>query len=152
VTLTILHQTGAPLANARVDVWQCDKDGVYSGYAQPGSNTVGQTFMRGIQMTDASGKVTFKTVYPGWYAGRITHIHFQVYMNNGLVATSQLAFPDDVTKAVYSSPLYAAKGQNSSVQSVAQDNVFADGSAPETLAITGSVDTGFAGTLTAVVV
>jgi protocatechuate 3,4-dioxygenase beta subunit len=151
VTLTILHQIGAPLANARVDIWQCDKDGVYSGFAQPGSNAVGQTFMRGIQMTDASGKVTFKTVYPGWYAGRITHIHFQVYLNNGLVATSQLAFPDDVTKAVYSSPLYAAKGQNSSVQSVAQDNVFADGSAHEMLAVTGSVNSGFAATLTAVV-
>ena len=108
--------------------------------------------MRGIQLTDAGGKVTFQTVYPGWYAGRITHIHFQVYMNNGLVATSQLAFPDDVTKAVYSSSLYAAKGQNSSVQSAAQDNVFADGTAHETLAITGSVDSGFTGSLTAVVV
>jgi protocatechuate 3,4-dioxygenase beta subunit len=151
LTLTILHQTGAPLANARVDIWQCDKDGVYSGYAQPGSNTVGKTFMRGIQVTDASGKVTFKTVYPGWYAGRITHIHFQVYLNNGLVATSQLAFPDDITKAVYSSALYAAKGQNSSVRSVAQDNVFADGTAGEMLAMTGSVDSGFAATLTAVV-
>jgi protocatechuate 3,4-dioxygenase beta subunit len=151
LTLTILHQTGAPLANARVDVWQCDKDGVYSGYAQPGANTVGRTFMRGIQVTDASGKVTFKTVYPGWYAGRITHIHFQVYLNNGLVATSQLAFPDDVTKAVYSSALYAAHGQNSSVQSFAQDNVFSDGTAHEMLALTGSVDAGFAATLTAVV-
>jgi protocatechuate 3,4-dioxygenase beta subunit len=151
LTLTILHQTGAPLASARVDIWHCDKDGVYSGYQQPGANTVGQTFMRGIQLTDAGGEVTFKTVYPGWYAGRITHIHFQVYLNNGLVATSQLAFPADVTEAVYSSALYAAHGQNSSVESFAQDNVFADGTAHEMLAFTGSVDTGFTGTLTAVV-
>ena len=151
LTLTILHQTGAPLASARVDVWQCDKDGVYSGYQQPGANTVGQTFMRGIQLTDASGKVTFKTVYPGWYAGRITHIHFQVYLNNGLVATSQLAFPDDATRAVYSSALYAAHGQNSTVQSFAQDNVFSDGTAHEMLALTGSIETGFAATMTAVV-
>jgi len=83
--------------------------------------------------------------------GRITHIHFQVYLNNGLVATSQLAFPDDVTKAVYSSALYVAKGQNTSVQGFAQDNVFSDGTAGEMLALTGSVDTGFTGTLTAVV-
>jgi protocatechuate 3,4-dioxygenase beta subunit len=151
LTLTILHQTGAPLVSARVDVWQCDKDGVYSGFQQPGANTVGQTFMRGIQLTDASGKVTFKTVYPGWYAGRITHIHFQVYLNNGLVATSQLAFPEDVTKSVYSSALYAAHGQNSTVQSFTQDNVFSDGTVHEMLALTGSVDSGFAATLTAVV-
>jgi protocatechuate 3,4-dioxygenase beta subunit len=151
LTLTILHQAGAPLASARVDIWHCDKDGVYSGYQQPGADTVGKTFMRGIQLTDANGNVTFKTVYPGWYAGRITHIHFQVYLNNGLVATSQLAFPSDVTKAVYSSPLYAAHGQNSSVQTFAQDNVFSDGTAHEMLAVTGSVDSGYAASLTAVV-
>ena len=151
LTLTILQPSGAPLASARVDIWHCDKDGVYSGYRQPAADTTGQTFMRGIQVTDASGKVTFKTVYPGWYSGRITHIHFQVYLNNGLVATSQLAFPDDVTKAVYSSAQYASRGQNSSIQSVAQDNVFAYGTAREMLAITGSVDSGYTATLTAVV-
>jgi protocatechuate 3,4-dioxygenase beta subunit len=151
LTLTILHQTGAPLANARVDIWQCDKDGVYSGYQQLGANTVGQTFLRGIQLTDANGKVTFKAVYPGWYAGRITHIHFQVYLNSGLVATSQLAFPEDVTKAVYGSALYAARGQNASVRNFAEDNVFSDGTDHEMLALTGSVANGFTATLMAVV-
>ena len=55
------------------------KDGVYSGYDQPGSNTVGQTFCRGVQMTDSTGLARFTTIYPGWYSGRITHVHFRVY-------------------------------------------------------------------------
>ena len=151
LTLTILNASGTPLTNARVDIWHCDKDGVYSGFQQPAANTDGQTFLRGIQLTDGSGKVTFSTVFPGWYSGRITHIHFQVYLNNGLIATSQLAFPDEVTRTVYDSALYAARGQNTSVRTLAADNAFADGADHEMLAITGSVADGFDATLTAVV-
>ena len=141
-----------PLANARVDVWQCDALGVYSGYSQPGANTVGQTFCRGIQLSDSSGVVRFSTIYPGWYAGRITHIHFEVFLNSGLVATSQLAFPPDVTQAVYAqaSP-YSSRGQNTSVTSFAADNVFSDGTQYQLLALSGSVSAGYTGTLTAAI-
>lgn len=59
--------------------------------------------------------------------GRITHIHFRVYLRNALEATSQLTFPQDITTAVYNSSLYVARGQNTSVGSFAADNVFADG-------------------------
>jgi protocatechuate 3,4-dioxygenase beta subunit len=114
-----------PIANARVDIWHTDKDGVYSGFQQPGSNTVGQTFMRGIQVTDADGTVQFDTIYPGWYNGRTTHIHFEVYLSSVLSVTSQIAFPDAVTAEVYASEQYAARGQNTSVPTTAQDNVFA---------------------------
>ena len=151
LALTILNtgQNGAPISNARVDVWHCDKDGVYSGYSQPGANTVGETFCRGIQLTDSDGKVTFTTIYPGWYSGRITHIHFQVYLNNGLVATSQLAFPQEITTTVYDSALYKAHGQNTSVSSFSQDNVFNDGTTGEMLALTGDTSSGYTATLTA---
>jgi protocatechuate 3,4-dioxygenase beta subunit len=132
----------APIANARVDIWHCDKDGVYSGYNQPGANTVGETFCRGIQLSDSSGKVKFTTIYPGWYAGRITHIHFQVYLNNGLVATSQIAFPEETTKVVYDTPLYAARGQNTSVANFAADNVFSDGVQYQMCTITDNPTTG----------
>lgn len=128
LTLTVvnINNNCNPVANARVDIWQTDKDGVYSGYNQPGANTVGQTFMRGIQMTDANGQVRFHTVYPGWYNGRVTHIHFEVYLNSMLSATSQMAFPESITQQVYASPLYSARGQNTSVPTNAQDNVFSD--------------------------
>jgi protocatechuate 3,4-dioxygenase beta subunit len=151
LTLTMLNtkQDCAPITNARIDVWHCDKDGVYSGFSQPGANTVGDTFCRGIQLTDSDGKVTFTTIYPGWYRGRITHIHFQLYLNNGLVATSQLAFPQDITTAVYDSALYKAHGQNSSVSSFSQDNVFSDGTTGEMLTLTGDASSGYTATLTA---
>ena len=134
--------------SASVYVWHCDKDGVYSGYSQPGANTVGETFMRGIQDVDDAGQVTFSTIYPGWYAGRITHIHFQVFLYSSSVATatSQLAFPQDTTTEVYNSTLYT-KGQNTSVTSFGSDNVFSDGTTYQMASISGNVSEGYTATL-----
>jgi protocatechuate 3,4-dioxygenase beta subunit len=56
-------------------------EGHYSEYAQPGYNGTGQTFLRGLQTTDTSGRVTFRTIYPGWYMGRATHIHVEIFVN-----------------------------------------------------------------------
>lgn len=139
-----------PVTNASVYIWHCDKDGVYSGYNQSGNNAVGQTFMRGIYPVDANGTVTFHTVYPGWYAGRITHIHFQVYLNGSTsvaTATSQIAFPSAITQAVYGTALYTAKGQNTSVTSFAQDNVFSDGTTYQMASMTGDTTNGYTATL-----
>jgi protocatechuate 3,4-dioxygenase beta subunit len=95
----------APLAGARVDIWHCDARGFYSGEEGQGdegtTSTVGQTFLRGIQLTDSSGLVTFDTIYPGWYHGRTTHIHLKVFLGGGKVATSQLFFPDALNQFVY---------------------------------------------------
>lgn len=124
MTVVNINDGCAPVPNARVDIWHCDKDGVYSGYAQPGGSTVGQTFMRGIQMTDANGTVAFTTIYPGWYSGRITHIHFQVFLNSVLSATSQMAFPDSLNDTVYATAAYADRGRNTSVANNASDSVF----------------------------
>ena len=115
----------APILTAMVYVWHCDKDGYYSGYNQSGADLRGQTFLRGVQTTDTNGRVTFNTIYPGWYPGRATHIHFRVYLGLDLQATSQLAFPSATTSAVYSTPLYVAKGQNPTTP--ASDGIFSDG-------------------------
>ncbi|HZF28902.1 MAG TPA: intradiol ring-cleavage dioxygenase [Gammaproteobacteria bacterium] len=127
LTLTIVNANLAcvPVTTAMVYIWHCDKDGRYSGYNQPGGDLRGQTFCRGVQTTDANGQVRFTTVYPGWYQGRATHIHFRVYLALDLQATSQLAFPDAVTAAVYNTSQYAAKGQNPIV--TLQDGIFSDG-------------------------
>jgi protocatechuate 3,4-dioxygenase beta subunit len=127
LTFVNINASCAPITDALVYTWHCDKDGAYSGYNQPGSNTLGQTFCRGVQMTDSTGLTRFTTIYPGWYSGRITHVHFRVYLGNSLQATSQLAFPQEITRAVYGSSLYAAHGQNTSVSSFSADNVFSDG-------------------------
>jgi protocatechuate 3,4-dioxygenase beta subunit len=105
--------TCAPLEGAVVDVWHCDASGVYSGYAgQLGrQDTRGETFLRGSQVSDADGRVSFQTIYPGWYPGRTTHVHFKVRIAGAREATSQLYFPEDVTAAAYRAAPYAARGQ-----------------------------------------
>lgn len=152
LTFVNVNNGCAPLAHTAVYVWHCDKDGAYSGYDQPGANTVGQTFCRGIQVTDAGGAAAFTTVYPGWYAGRITHVHVQAYLADNLAVaatvTSQIAFPPAITSAVYDSALYAARGQNGSVASFAADNVFSDGTTYQMAAVTGDVISGYTATLT----
>ncbi len=92
-----------PMPNVAVDVWHCDALGVYSGFPGQlgGLDTRGQAFLRGSQMTDTSGQVTFTTIYPGWYPGRTTHIHFKVRPTSRTAATSQLYFPEPLNDAVY---------------------------------------------------
>ena len=95
----------APLSGVRVDVWHCDARGFYSGYEGQGddqaTSTVGQKFLRGVQITDGNGLVTFDTIYPGWYHGRTTHIHIKAFLGDGKVATSQLFFPDALSEFIY---------------------------------------------------
>ena len=95
----------APLANARVDVWHADAGGVYSGYTRQGDSgdvsTKGQTYLRGTQMTDGTGSVTFRTIYPGWYPGRTPHIHVKVLLDTKSMLTGQIYFPDELSGRIY---------------------------------------------------
>jgi protocatechuate 3,4-dioxygenase beta subunit len=146
LTIVNVSKTCAPVANASVEIWQCDASGNYSEYAQPGYNGTGQTFLRGLQTTDSSGRATFRTIYPGWYAGRATHIHVQVFINGAVIKTTQIAFPEDVTSSVYRTGVYAAHGQ--STTSNTSDNVFSDGTSSEMAALTGDTGGGYTATLT----
>jgi protocatechuate 3,4-dioxygenase beta subunit len=148
LTITVVDAANAcaPVANAAVEIWQCDADGHYSQYSQPGFNGTGQSFLRGIQTTDASGRVTFETIYPGWYAGRATHIHVEVSVGGRSVKVTQIAFPENVTAAVYASGVYAAKGQNPT--SNASDMVFADGVQSELATLVGSPTSGYTAAFT----
>jgi protocatechuate 3,4-dioxygenase beta subunit len=101
----------APLAGATVDVWHCDAQGVYSDASDPSFNTKGKKFLRGYQVTDASGTAQFLTIYPGWYRGRAVHIHFKIRTAEGYDFTSQLFFDDAFSAQVYTKPPYASKGQ-----------------------------------------
>ncbi|MCU7548318.1 intradiol ring-cleavage dioxygenase [Chitinophagaceae bacterium LB-8] len=117
ITIRNVNDNCNVVSNARVDIWHCDKDGYYSGYTNSGylgtQNNSSEVFCRGLQYTDASGVVKFSSIYPGWYSGRVTHIHAQVFVNNVLKLTTQIAFPEDINTAVYNTTLYAAHGQNS---------------------------------------
>ncbi len=96
-----------PVKDAIVDIWQADAKGVYSGYKNQGVDTTGQTYLRGIQVTDAEGSAKFKTIYPGIYPGRVPHIHFKVLIDNKSFVTSQFYFPAELSKQIYGSdPTY----------------------------------------------
>jgi protocatechuate 3,4-dioxygenase beta subunit len=106
----------AVLPGAQVDIWHCDARGVYSDVDDRDSNTRGEQFLRGYQISDERGVVRFTTIYPGWYRGRAVHIHFKVRVKAGSRVTdeftSQLYFPDELTDRVHLQEPYAAhKGQ-----------------------------------------
>ena len=113
-----------PMPNVRVNIWHCDRDGDYSGYAAMGSE--GQTYCRGYQMTDANGECEFVTIFPGWYPGRTTHVHFQVHVSSQYSVVSQWTWPHAaaVEVATTHSALYP-EGPDPLPPS--QDGVFTDG-------------------------
>jgi len=144
LTITVVNTKTScgPFADAAVEIWQCDAAGNYSEYGQ----SSGQTFLRGLQTTDSSGKVTFNTIYPGWYMGRATHIHVEIFVNGRTVKTTQIAFPESVSASVYRTGVYASKGLNATTN--ASDNVFSDGVQDEMATLSGDPTSGYTGTIT----
>ena len=108
--------TCEPIPEAVVEIWHADHRGAYSGYSGQGPNrnidTRGETFLRGAQIADENGAVEFQTIYPGWYPGRLTHIHFKAALEGQGEVTSQLYFPIGINEVVYILPPYNARGQN----------------------------------------
>lgn len=156
LTLTLevvdVNRGCAPLAGAAVYVWHCNREGAYSGYALGAlGNHSGETWLRGVQRTDRSGRATFRTIYPGWYPGRVTHVHFQVYGGDRLggraTATSQLVFPEEVSAAVYASPAYAGGDRKGLVKRNADDFLLADGYAHQIARVSGDPAAGYGAVL-----
>lgn len=133
LTISVVNTNSAcsAVSGAIVDVWQCDATGNYSQYGSERN----LTYLRGLQTTDSNGRVTFTTIYPGWYQGRATHIHVEVTINGRSVKVTQIAFPEDTTAQVYRTGVYASGGQNPT--SNARDMVFSDGVTNELITLTG---------------
>ncbi|NGM47340.1 intradiol ring-cleavage dioxygenase [Rhodobacter sp. SGA-6-6] len=95
-----------PVPAARVDVWHCDAAGAYSGVEGAGG-----TFLRGTQETGAEGVAEFRTIFPGWYRGRVTHVHYKVFLDARTVLTGQVFFDDALAETIHSEhPAYEARG------------------------------------------
>jgi protocatechuate 3,4-dioxygenase beta subunit len=143
-----------PLAGAAVYVWHCDREGRYSLYS---SGVTNENYLRGIQVTDATGKVTFNSIFPACYSGRWPHIHFEVYSSPAnatsgsgpIRKTSQIALPEAVSDTVYANAAgYSASVTNMSRITLASDMVFGDDLAAREMAtVTGSVSAGYVATL-----
>lgn len=107
----------APLEGARIDLWHASAEGVYSD--EPSSllqkkRTVGETYLRGYQLSDRTGRVEFTTIYPGWYANRTIHVHVKVTTEDRagkrLEWTTQLYLANAINDVVSSSGAYATRG------------------------------------------
>jgi protocatechuate 3,4-dioxygenase beta subunit len=151
VTLTLfdLGNSAAPLADAAVYAWHCDRDGEYSMYGAADEN-----YLRGVQASDADGRVTFTTIFPACYSGRWPHIHFEIYESVAAatgggqkLTTSQLALPEDACQVVYTADGYEQSLRTLSQVSLASDNVFSDGWSNELAKVTGTVNDGYVATL-----
>jgi protocatechuate 3,4-dioxygenase beta subunit len=140
----------AAVKGAQVDIWHCDALGVYSDAQDPGfGSTKGKKFLRGYQLTDENGLVKFTTVYPGWYQGRATHVHFKIRTDptseKGRELTSQWFFDEAINDAVYTAAQpYATKGVRGRMMNQG-DDIFRQSGGKLTMALTKSGDA-YAGT------
>lgn len=128
IELTILDKAGncSPLEGALVDIWHCDNQGHYSEYGGSriqDENFKNEHFLRGRQRSDTHGKVSFQSIFPGYYRGRAPHLHIEVKdRDERSLLVTQIAFPEDVCDRVYSSEGYQGKGYVPN----ASDGVFRD--------------------------
>ena len=148
----------APAAGYAVYVWHCTPDGRYSLYDETGQN-----YLRGVQVSDARGEVAFTTIVPGCYAGRMTHIHVEVYGSlaeatgaDRSLKVTQLTFPVAVLEEVYATtPGYGDSTANLAEVGRDGDMVFGDITAAQlaaaTVSMSGGVPAGFTAVATVAV-
>jgi protocatechuate 3,4-dioxygenase beta subunit len=143
-----LANGGSAYAGAAVYVWHCDREGRYTMYS---SGVTDQNYLRGVQVTGADGVVQFTSIFPACYDGRWPHIHFEVYTDvasitdsSKVIATSQVALPQDTCAAAYATSGYEQSVSNLSRVSLQTDNVFADDGARRQLpTVTGDAKSGY---------
>jgi protocatechuate 3,4-dioxygenase beta subunit len=154
LTVELVNTNGscADLAGYAIYLWHCDREGRYSMYS---SGVTAENYLRGVQATGSDGKATFTTIVPGCYAGRMPHMHFEVYRNANTASswtnklkTSQIAFPTDVVSTVYNGESgYSASVSNLAAISFASDNVFSDGVTTQLATMSGSIAAGYTASL-----
>ena len=116
LTVFDLANGGVPFAGVAVYVWHCTREGGYSMYSE---GVEDENFLRGVQVADADGTVSFTSIFPACYDGRWPHIHFEVYPDEAsisdsanAIATSQVALTEDVCRVVYAEEGYEASVSN----------------------------------------
>jgi protocatechuate 3,4-dioxygenase beta subunit len=152
-TVLDIVNDGGPLAGAAVYAWQCDRDGNYSLYS---SGIEDENYLRGVQVADSDGRVTFVSVFPACYPGRWPHVHFEVYPDldsitdyDKRLSTSQMAFPKNICDTVFTTDGYESSVENLSQLTLKTDNVFGDDGGVHQLAtVSGSVKAGYTAKLT----
>ena len=114
LSLTVVSATSCKaIKGADVEIWHADASGLYSGFGSSPSHgaTNSKRYLRGHQRSDANGRLSFLTIYPGWYRGRTPHIHVKVHIGVNTVHTGQLFFKDSTSDRVYATSHYRSHGQ-----------------------------------------
>jgi protocatechuate 3,4-dioxygenase beta subunit len=152
LNLVNVNASCAALEGYAVYLWHCTRDGNYSMYS---SSVADENYLRGVQVSDSNGQLSFTTIFPGCYSGRMPHIHFEVYRSTttatsytNKLKTSQLAFPESVCNTVYATSGYSTSVANFNAISFSTDNVFSDGVTLQMATMTGDVTNGYVATLT----
>jgi protocatechuate 3,4-dioxygenase beta subunit len=129
----LVDESCTPIQGATVDIWHAAAEGLYSGddasdFCTSGDATArAARWFRGVQTSDAGGRVDFNTCFPGWYSSRTIHIHFTVRINGTEYVTSQLFFADALDdEIVDTQPLYNTRGPRDTTN---QDDTVISGSA-----------------------
>ena len=130
-----------PVADHLVEIWHADTRGLYSGdtsgsddadrfrgdFCTSGDDDAdSNTFFRGELTSDSSGRVNFRTCFPGWYATRTLHFHVAVSDPSGeRRIVSQMCFTDEfVTEITTGHELYADRGDQDTPLAAASDRFF----------------------------
>ncbi|KAF2690805.1 aromatic compound dioxygenase [Lentithecium fluviatile CBS 122367] len=133
--------TCEPVPQVYLEAWHCNATGVYSGVIASGNGdssdetNLDNTFLRGINLSDDDGIVTFDTVFPGHYTGRTTHIHVLSHVDATLNANNTLSggnithvgqvfFDQDLISLVETEEPYASNTQE--LMTNAEDSILAE--------------------------
>jgi len=100
LTGRVLNLNGRPVADARIEIWQCDANG---RYLHPGDRrrvARDENFQgHGHTTTDAAGRYRFRTIRPMPYPGRTPHIHMAVLAPQSPTLVTQLYVQGDPRNA-----------------------------------------------------
>jgi protocatechuate 3,4-dioxygenase beta subunit len=100
--LKIQNKNCKPIPNLTISLWQANSQGQYS---------LVKNSLRGNQLTNKQGLVTFESIFPGWYPTRAAHLHVKILSQDQTVLSTQLFFPQELVDKIYQTKPYLTKGK-----------------------------------------
>lgn len=97
---TVYDNTGNPIQDAIVEIWQANAAGRYNHPYDPGNAPIDPDFQGwAVVPSGENGGFRFKTIFPGSYPAsddwiRPPHIHFKVSKRGYVELITQMYFPD----------------------------------------------------------
>jgi len=100
--LKIQNKNCKPIPNLTISLWQANSQGQYS---------LVKNSLRGNQLTNKQGLVTFESIFPGWYPTRAAHLHVKILSQDQTLLSTQLFFPQELVDKIYQTKPYLTKGK-----------------------------------------